>query len=186
MRSEVAAFAVRRGSRVLDFGSGPGTLSRVVAKAGGKPVLLDASAAMLRAAPFADKVQAIFEDLPFRDAVFDAVVSGFAIRDAIDLPSTLSQARRVLKKGGRFAFCDLGKPASLVKALLVAAYMRTVPIIVGLATAGRVGLKYESLYDTYLLVLNNLELAHALSTVFVEVTFHETHMGGSIVAMCTR
>lgn len=186
MRAEATAFAVRSGSRVLDLGSGPGTLSRVVSRAGGDPVLLDASAVMLRAAPFPDKVQATFEDLPFRDGVFDAVVSGFAVRDALDLRSALSQVWRVLKQGGRFASCDLGKPASAAKALMIAAYLRTVPSIVGLATAGRAGLRYGSLFDTYLLVPNNAQLAQALSTFFREVAVHETQMGGSIVATCEK
>ncbi|HME18209.1 MAG TPA: methyltransferase domain-containing protein, partial [Nitrososphaerales archaeon] len=186
MRAEVVAFAVRSGSLVLDLGSGPGTLSRVVAKAGGDAVLLDVSRAMLDTAPFALKVQGAFEYLPFRSDAFDAVVSGFAVRDALDLGAALGQVRGVLKKGGRFAFCDLGKPGSAAKAVMIAAYLRTVPNVIGLLTAGRGGLRYGSLFDTYLLVLNNRELAAALSTRFGRVSVHETQLGGSIVAKCVR
>jgi len=186
MREEVVSFAVRRGALVLDLGSGPGTLSRVVRRAGGEPVLLDVSRAMLGAARFESRVQGTFEHLPFREGAFNAVVSGFAVRDSLDLGAALSQVRRVLRTGGRFAFCDLGKPASAVKAVLIAAYLRTLPSVIGLATAGRAGLRYGSLFDTYLLVLNNGELAKALSTRFGDVSIHETQLGGSIVAKCVR
>lgn len=184
MRAEVVAHAVKGGWCVLDMGSGPGTLSRPVSQAGGEPVLLDVSGAMLRTAPFPNRVRGTFENLPFRDGAFDSVVSGFAVRDALDLPTALVQVRRVLKRGGRFAFCDIGKPSSRLKALLVGVYMRVVPGVVGLVTAGRAGLKYVSLYDTYLLLLNNSELAHALRELFRVVSVHETQMGGSVVVTC--
>jgi demethylmenaquinone methyltransferase/2-methoxy-6-polyprenyl-1,4-benzoquinol methylase len=184
MRAEVVLFAVRRGSSVLDLGSGPGTLSKLVEAAGGRPVLVDASRPMLSAAPFEDRVQGTFEYLPFRDGVFDAVVSGFAVRDAIELRSALTQVKRVLKDSGRFAFCDLGKPDSIPKSVMIAAYLRTIPSLIGLATAGRAGLRYGSLFDTYMLVLSNSELSSALSALFGRVSIHETQMGGSIVAKC--
>jgi len=186
MRAETVSFAVGPRALVLDLGSGPGTLSREVAKAGGSPVLLDVSSYMLKAADFRDKVQATFEFLPFRDAVFDGVVSGFAVRDALDLKETLLQVKRVLRNGGRFAFCDLGKPSSTFKAVMIALYLRIVPSTMGLATAGRSGLRYGSLFDTYLLVLNNKELAAALSSLFGNAVLHETQLGGSIVAKCVR
>jgi demethylmenaquinone methyltransferase/2-methoxy-6-polyprenyl-1,4-benzoquinol methylase len=185
MREEVVAFAVRRSWRVLDLGAGPGTLSKLVSRKGGNPVLLDVSLAMLRVAPAGDRVQGTFENLPFRDGAFDSVVSAFAIRDARDLSTALHQVRRVMKNGGRFAFCDLGKPASPVKALVIAAYLRIMPSIIGLATAGRTGLRYGSLFDTYLLVLNNSELKCALEAFFGDVSIRETQLGGSIVGKCS-
>ena len=186
MRAEVVSFAVRKGSLVLDLGSGPGTLSRVVAGAGGETVLVDVSRAMLDAAPFGLKVQAAFEHLPFRNDAFDAVVSGFAVRDALDLGAALGQVRGILRRGGRFAFCDLGKPGSPIKAVVIAMYLRTVPSLIGLITAGRGGLRYGSLFDTYLLVLNNRDLAAALAAGFAGVSIHETQLGGSIVAKCVK
>jgi len=186
MRREAVAFAVRRGDLVLDLGSGPGTLSRVVAEAGGDPVLLDASRAMLKASGFPNAVQAVFEYLPFRNGEFDGGVSGFAVRDAHDLKAALSQLARVLKPGARFAICDLGKPDDPFKALVVGMYLRVVPSVIGLATAGRVGLRYGSLYDTYVLVLHNSELEALLGRYLGRASIHETQMGGSIVAKCVK
>jgi len=186
MREEAVAFAVSRGDLVLDLGSGPGTLSRVVAGAGGDPVLLDASRAMLEASEFPNSVQAVFEFLPFREGVFDGAVSGFAVRDAHDLRAALTQLAGVLRPGARFAICDLGKPDDPLRALIVGVYLRVVPSVIGLATAGRVGLRYGSLYDTYVLVLHNSELNALLSRYLGQTSIHETQMGGSIVAKCVK
>ena len=186
MRYEAVSFAVRKGDLVLDLGAGPGTMSRVVSKVGGEPVLLDASRVMLKASGFRNVVQAIFEHLPFREGVFDGAVSGFAVRDSHDLPVALSQLALVLKPRGRFALCDLGKPDSPMKALAVAMYLRTVPPIIGLASTGRVGLRYGSLFDTYNLVLHNSELTAVLSKFIGKTSIHETQMGGSIVVTSTK
>ena len=186
MRAEAVRFAVRSGDRVLDLGSGPGTMSRVVSKAGGSPVLVDASMVMLKASGFPDAVQGTFEYLPFRGGAFDGGVSGFALRDAHDLRRALAELARVIRPGGKFAICDLGKPDNPAKALAVAMYIRTVPSVIGLASVGRSGLRYGSLFDTYALVLHNSELVETLSHYLGPTTLHETQMGGSIVAKCSR
>lgn len=186
MRSEAVSFAVHRGDLILDLGAGPGTMSRVVSQHGGRPVLLDASRVMLEASAFPNAVQGVFEYLPFRNGVFDGAVSGFAVRDAHDLPLALAQLSRALKPGARFAICDLGKPDNPLKALAVAYYLRVIPSMIGLATAGRVGLRYGSLFDTYALVLRNSELVALLGLCLGEASIHETQMGGSIVVRCVR
>lgn len=186
MRAEAVAFATANRDLILDLGSGPGTMSKVVKKAGGDPVLVDASRAMLKASGFPNAVQAIFERLPFRPGVFDGAVSGFAVRDAHDLKVALGELAAVLKPRSRFAICDLGKPDGAIKALAVAMYLRVVPTIIGLATTGRSGLRYGSLYDTYALVLRNSDLT-ALITKYVGPTrIHETQLGGSIVVTSSK
>jgi ubiquinone/menaquinone biosynthesis C-methylase UbiE len=186
MRAEAVAFATKKGGLILDLGAGPGTMSRVVIDAGGDPVLLDASRAMLNASGLPNRVQAIFENLPFRKGVFDGAVSGFAVRDAHDLKAALGQLAWVLKPGSRLAICDLGKSDDPLRALVVALYLRVVPSVIGLATAGRVGLRYGSLFDTYVLVLHNSELAALLTRYLGRTSVHETQMGGSIVVKCVR
>jgi demethylmenaquinone methyltransferase/2-methoxy-6-polyprenyl-1,4-benzoquinol methylase len=187
MRRKVASFAVDddKGGLVLDLGSGPGTLSRVVALAGGVPVLADASRKMLAKAPEFDRVQCVFEHLPFRPGAFGAAVAGFSIRDSIDLDAALAQIRQVICAGGRFAFCDLGKPESKLKADLVAAYIFVAPPLIGFLTGGRSGLRFGSLYDTYKLVLDNRSLRGLLLTRFSKVEVEARQMGGSIVVRCS-
>lgn len=186
MREEAARFAAVKGGLILDLGSGPGTLSKVVSALGGDPVLLDASRAMLKASGCSNTVQAVFEHLPFRNGVFDGAVSGFAVRDAHDLEAALIQLASVLKHGAKFGICDLGKPDSPIWALAVAYYLRVVPGVIGLATTGRVGLRYGSLFDTYILVLHNSELTALLTLCLGPSSIHETQRGGSIVVKCTR
>jgi len=187
MREEVASFAVEgeKGALVLDLGAGPGTLSRVVARAGGRPVLADASRKMLANASEFDRVQCVFEHLPFRPGTFHAAVAGFSLRDSQDLETALTQIRATIRQGGRFAFCDLGKPSSRVKARLVGAYIRVAPPLIGFLTGGRPGLRFGSLHDTYRLVLDNKSLAKVLSGYFASVVVKERQMGGSVVVRCT-
>jgi demethylmenaquinone methyltransferase / 2-methoxy-6-polyprenyl-1,4-benzoquinol methylase len=186
MRAESVRFSTRKGELVLDLGSGPGTTSRLVASAGGVPVLLDASRSMLMASGQKNLVQGVFEYLPFRDGAFEGAVSGFALRDSHDLGKALAEVSRVLAHEGRFSFCDLGKPDSALASLAVGYYLRVVPNIVGLASTGRAGLRYGSIYDTYVLTLRNSELRSFVSRYFSEVAVHETQMGGSIVVKCQK
>ena len=186
MRARAVSFAVRKGSLVLDLGAGPGVMSRLVESKGGEPVLLDVSQAMLSASQFPNRVRGTFEFLPFRTGVFDSAVSGFALRDAHDLYKAIGELARTIKPGGRFSFCDLGKPDSRLLALLVAFYLRTMPAVIGLATAGRPGVLYGSIFDTYILAPHNSELKKALSLRFKAVDIKETQLGGSIVAECVK
>ena len=187
MRDEVAEFAtaVPKDRPILDLGAGPGTLARVVARDGGTPVLADASRKMLAlAAPF-DRVQCVFENLPFREGSFGAAVAGFSLRDAQDLQTALSEISRSLGSGGRFAFCDLGKPNSKVKARLVGGYIAVAPPLIGFLTGGRRGLRFGSLRETYKLVLDNKALCRVLARYFKSVAIKERQMGGSIVVKCS-
>lgn len=185
MRQEVAAFAVEKpGELVLDLGAGPGTLSRVVASAGGTPVLADASRKMLAKAAGFDRVQCVFENLPFRPGTFGAAVAGFSLRDSQDLETALGEIRGAVSAQGRFSFCDLGKPSSKAKARVVGAYIAVAPPLIGFLTGGRSGLKFGSLRETYKLVLDNRSLCNMLSRYFPTVRIKERQMGGSIVVRC--
>jgi demethylmenaquinone methyltransferase/2-methoxy-6-polyprenyl-1,4-benzoquinol methylase len=48
--------------------------------------------------------------LPFKNATFDAVVSGFLMRNVIDLQKAIREQFRVLKKGGRIVILDTTRP----------------------------------------------------------------------------
>jgi demethylmenaquinone methyltransferase / 2-methoxy-6-polyprenyl-1,4-benzoquinol methylase len=184
MRAQVVMSAVLDGSLVLDLGSGPGTMACVVSAAGGNPVLLDASRKMLLAAKGDNKVQAVFEHLPFRDGAFNSVVAGFSLRDSRDLITAVAEVRRAIPRGGRFSFCDLGKSDSFAKAVILGFYIRAVVPVVGALTGGRAGLGFSSLYDTYLLTLKNGTLVHVLETYFSQVKMISRQLGGSIVVSC--
>jgi demethylmenaquinone methyltransferase/2-methoxy-6-polyprenyl-1,4-benzoquinol methylase len=48
--------------------------------------------------------------LPFADNTFDAVTSGYLVRNVIDIPRTLAEQVRVLKPGGRIVILDSTPP----------------------------------------------------------------------------
>jgi len=184
MREEVVEFAVRGPGLVLDLGSGPGTMARVVSSTGATPVLVDASRKMLRAAGSEHMVQAAFEALPFRDCAFGSVVAGFSLRDSRDLLAAVGEVRRVTARDGRFGFCDLGKPDSFAKAVGLGIYIRVAVPIIGAVTGGRTGFRFGSLYDTYLLTLKNGTLVSVLELYFSQVKIKSRQLGGSIVVSC--
>jgi len=184
MRMNVVRFGVRESSMVLDLGSGPGTLARAASEAGGTVVQLDVSRKMLERSPGSDRIQAVFEALPFRSGAFDSVIAGFSLRDARDLLSAVGQIRRVLRKGGRFAFCDLGKPDSFVRVLAVAIYLRVVVPLIGMTAGGRKGFAFGSLFDTYVLALHNSQLVALLKLFFTDVRLDAKQAGAAIVVGC--
>lgn len=103
------------GWRLLDVAGGTGDIAtRVVRRSGDKvsAVVCDINESMLgvgsdRAAKagLSDLItftQGNAEDLPFPDRSFDAYTIAFGIRNVPDIPKALREARRVLKRGGRF------------------------------------------------------------------------------------
>ena len=128
--------------------------------------------------------RSVFEFLPFRSGCFGAAVAGFSLRDARDLESALTEIRRAVRAGARFAFCDLGKPKSILKATFVGAYILIAPPLIGLLTGGPSGLRFASLFDTYRLVLDNQSLRKALLAHFSNVEVEPKQFGGSIVVRC--
>lgn len=50
--------------------------------------------------------------LPFRNEQFDAVTVGWGLRNVPDIHKAVSEAHRVLKRGGRFLTLDMARPKS--------------------------------------------------------------------------
>ena len=100
----VAALSDVRPSRVLEVGSGKGSLAlRIAEVIQCDVVALDSSAAMV-AASSALGIEAILgdvRDLPFPDGSFDAVVAAWMLYHVHPLKQGLSELTRVLRPGGR-------------------------------------------------------------------------------------
>jgi len=101
------------GRDVLEVGSGAGQCSRWVGAQGGRPVGLDLSWRQLQHSRRIDQdtgtavpsVLGTATHLPFRDASFDVVFSSFgALQFVSDIDLAVTEAARVLRPGGRFAF----------------------------------------------------------------------------------
>ena len=74
--------------------------------------------------------------LPFADESFDAVTTGFAMRNVADLPAALQEIWRVTRPGGRFACLEVAQPAHPVLRLGHQMYFNYVVPLIGRAIAG--------------------------------------------------
>jgi demethylmenaquinone methyltransferase/2-methoxy-6-polyprenyl-1,4-benzoquinol methylase len=109
----VARVKPRPGENILDMAGGTGDIAFRMARRGSNVTVADINADMLavgerRAAQrglkgLKWKVENA-EKLGFADASFDAYTIVFGIRNVTNIPATLSEAHRVLKRGARF-FC---------------------------------------------------------------------------------
>ena len=69
-------------------------------------------------------------DLPYADESFDAVASGFLMRNVIDIPRALAEQRRVLKPGGHIVILDTSPPPdNLLKPLILLHLKIGVPML---------------------------------------------------------
>jgi len=85
--------------------------------------------------------------LPFPDRTFDAVVSGFLLRNVTDLPRSLAEQYRVLKPGGRFVALDTTPPPENLLAPFIRIHLHTVIPTLGRLIAGQAE-AYQYLPDT--------------------------------------
>jgi len=114
-RQTVGALRLAPGATVLDLGCGTGDLCDVVTGAGYSPIGVDFSAGMLAAAHTrAPLARADALALPVPDASADGVVSGFALRNFVDLDRFFRECARVLRPGGRLAALETAEPAGPV------------------------------------------------------------------------
>ena len=99
---------VAAGSRVLDVATGPGHVAARAADRSASVTGLDIAHQMLALAstlhPSLEFRHGSVEELPFPDAVFDAVVGNFVILHVGRPDRAVAECARVLKPGGRLAF----------------------------------------------------------------------------------
>ena len=116
-RHAAAAAAEPEGAHVLDLGSGTGDLAQALEHAGAarvvrvdftRPMLVaDRRKAEARGEAPPSALQADALQIPFPDASFDAVTSGFLLRNLVDLSQGLREMLRVLRPGGRLVALDI-------------------------------------------------------------------------------
>lgn len=143
---------------ILDLGAGTGDLTFTAARATkgmGRIIGLDFSLPMLRLAQD-KKITALHGEKtsfvlgsalvsPFKDAVFDGVMTAFVLRNVSDLSLFFAHALRVLKPGGKFVSLDMFPPSKSWFSILYAFYFyRLVPWIGGLLAHDRTAYKYLS------------------------------------------
>jgi arsenite methyltransferase len=109
---------IQRGETVLDLGSGAGVdvflASRAVGPTG-RAIGVDFTPAMVQRARTNARVggyanveflEAPLERIPLPDSSVDVIISNCVINLSVDKPAVLSEAKRVLRPGGRFVVSD--------------------------------------------------------------------------------
>jgi len=180
---------------VLDIGAGTGDLALLVEQrigAGGRVAAADLNAAMLREgnrkiarrglARRITCLRANAERLGFRDASFDAVTTGFCMRNVGDLMAAFVEIQRVLKPGGRFVCLEFSRP---VRAWLLRLYdwysFTLLPRIGTLVAGDRTGV-YEYLPAS----IRTFPDQERLSRLLYEAGFRQVeyrNLSGGIVAI---
>ena len=128
--------APRPGLRALDVACGTGDLAFAAARRGATVVGLDVTHRMLQLArqkviPHAGFRCPVFVSgdmgaLPFADAHFDLVTTGYGLRNVPDLTLAISEIRRVLRPGGRLVSLDFNRPENAFLRAMYLRYLSTV------------------------------------------------------------
>ena len=157
-RKKAVSAVVKTGhEKILDLGAGTGDLAFGASRslrAQGRVVGLDFSFNILQQARVkqqsrkpnkTDFIQANALMAPFRDDVFDGVMTGFVLRNVPDLRVFFVEAFRVLKPGGRMASLDMFPPSKGLFARLYAFYFyRVMPLFGGFLAKDRQAYQYLS------------------------------------------
>lgn len=136
-RRLVAMAAARPGTRALDLATGTGDIAFAVAARGATVVGLDITTRMIelaRAKPDARSGRAPGPEflvgdmiaLPFLDASFDLVTTGYGLRNVPNLTLAIEEIGRVLKPGGQILSLDFNRPANPIVRAAYLVYLNVV------------------------------------------------------------
>ncbi len=173
------------GSLLLDLGSGTGDLALEALRQHPKatPIAADFTLAMMQVGrkrqngrwvhwSSADALK-----LPYAEGTFDAVISGFLLRNVIDLQETLAEQYRVLKPGGVMVALDTTRPRQNLLSPLIRFHMQTVIPTLGRLLTGQAD-AYTYLPDSSIHFLRAEELTARMAAVgFRQADFQRKMFG---------
>jgi demethylmenaquinone methyltransferase/2-methoxy-6-polyprenyl-1,4-benzoquinol methylase len=173
---------LRSDSYLLDIGTGTGDLAReaLARFPQAKVIAADFTLAMMQAGQGNSVLNFSSTDalcLPFNDLTFDAVISGFLVRNVIDLQNALQEQYRVLKNGGRIVILDTTRPKRNILSPLIWFHIHVlVPNLGGLLTG--VGNAYRYLPESTEGFITAEDLASRMTSVgFTQVNFQRWMFG---------
>jgi demethylmenaquinone methyltransferase/2-methoxy-6-polyprenyl-1,4-benzoquinol methylase len=135
-RRLIALARLQPEDRVLDLACGTGDLLFAAAARVRTAVGLDITFRMLQLARSKRAAAVVAGDmlaLPFPDASFTVVTTGYGLRNVPDLPAAIAEIRRVLAPGGRLLSLDFNRPANGVVRRAYLTYLTVVGSALGLA-----------------------------------------------------
>ena len=156
-----------KNSLVLDLATGSGDISKKINdKYGCKCLALDANMEMLEIAQKKNDSNSPFyiygnaENLPFKKFIFDYVVVSFGLRNFNDIPRSLEQIHRVLKKRGTFVCLEFSEVNNPILRNFIKAYLKTIPKLGQLFANNKFA--YDYLVESILNFPNQIQLTKKL------------------------
>jgi demethylmenaquinone methyltransferase / 2-methoxy-6-polyprenyl-1,4-benzoquinol methylase len=172
------------GGRLLDLGAGTGDLCREALRQQPtcRPLAADFTLGMMRAGQrlggaALDWAGADALHLPFPDESFDALVSGFLLRNVTSLDHALREQMRVLRPGGHMVALDTTRPRRTLLSPLIRFHMHTIiPFVGGLLTGSRDAYTYLPDSSERFLLAEDLQ-ARMTAVGFRQVGFKRLNFG---------
>jgi demethylmenaquinone methyltransferase/2-methoxy-6-polyprenyl-1,4-benzoquinol methylase len=136
--------ALPKGGRLLDLGTGTGDLAAAALAADSTLISVggDFTLEMMRVGKSNPARRAVLFTgsnalhLPFPDNTFDAVTSGYLMRNVIDAPCAWAEQYRVLKPGGRVVCLDTTPPPKNLLRPFISFHLHVVIPALGKLVAG--------------------------------------------------
>lgn len=169
---------------LLDLGTGTGDLARDALSQfpQAKIIAADFTLEMMRVGQKTSPLNFSTADalkLPFHDASFDAVISGFLMRNVIDLQEALKEQIRVLKNGGRVVILDTTRPRKNILSPFIWLHMHfVIPTLGGVLTGS--GDAYRYLPETTEGFVTAEEMAARMAVVGFKKIDYQRFMFGTI------
>lgn len=121
-------------------------------------------------------------NLPFPAGSFDAVVSGYLVRNVSDLPRTLAEQVRVLKPGGRVVILDTTPPPKNILRPAIIAYLKYgIPLLGRVISGKQAADAYRYLPESTQAFRTPDELADLMRKAGVQQVEYKTFMFGTMV-----
>lgn len=181
-RTVIQLARLRPNASLLDLGAGTGDLAR--------EALAQQPGARVTAADFTLEMMIVGRrngdlswsaadalNLPFKDRTFDAVVSGFLMRNVTDVQRSLKEQYRALKPAGRIVILDTTRPGRNILSPFIWLHMHVViPLLGGLLSGFKDA--YHYLPDSTEGFLTAEELAVRMAAVgFKSINFKRLMFG---------
>jgi ubiquinone/menaquinone biosynthesis methyltransferase len=131
------------GARALDLACGTGDITFEIESRGAHPIGLDITWRMLQLArvkqPAGSRAAFVAGDmmaLPFGEAQFDLVTTGYGIRNVPLIGPALGDIHRVLRPGGMFLSLDFNRPSNAALRGIYLSYLTVVGSMLGFVLHG--------------------------------------------------
>ncbi len=186
----VAAAALPPGGRLLDIATGTGDIAFETLRQSPSSEVVGADFALgmmrvgRRRPNYGERVHWAGADalrLPFASGAFDAVTSGYLMRNVVDIPQALAEQGRVLKPGGRIVMLDTAPPPeSPFKPLIMLHLKYGIPLVGRLIGGTTAADAYRYLPESTSAFKTPLELARLIEAAGFQKVQFSTFMFGSM------